>query len=66
MEFDTELFRTKLQEKRGNLSYPKFAEQVGSNKDTLYAIMQKGGTPHLCTLYKLLTHFGWTTNQFEK
>jgi DNA-binding phage protein len=65
MVFNTSAFRNELLKEKGEQSYPKFAKEVGINEDTLYSIMKKGGTPNLCTLYKLLTHFGWDIKQFE-
>ena len=65
MEFNAELFRDELKKKRSGKSHLKFSAEVGLPKDTLYNI-ETGGTPNLCTYYKILTRFGWTTTQFEK
>jgi hypothetical protein len=64
MEFNQEAFRAALSKERNGKPYEKFANETGLNKDMLYRI-ENGGTPKLCTLYKLLTHFGWETKQFE-
>ena len=64
MEFNAELFREELKNKRSGKSHLKFSAMVGLPKDTLYNI-EKGGTPNLCTLYKILTVFSWDIKQFE-
>ena len=64
MEFNQEAFSKALSEKRNGKPYKKFAKETGLNKDMLYRIEQ-GGIPKLCTLYKLLTYFGWDIKQFE-
>lgn len=64
MEFNAELFRSELKKQRGGKSHLKFSAEVGLPKDTLYNI-ETGGTPNLCTLYKILTVFNWDIKQFE-
>ena len=63
--FDVQKFALLVKQKRGDLSLADFGKEIGMSKDTLF-LVEKGNTPRLVTLYKLLTIFGWKMQQFEK
>lgn len=63
--FDVQRFALLVKQKRGDLSLVNFGKQIGMPKDTLFLI-ERGNTPSIATVYKILTIFGWEMRQFEK